>query len=200
VQYWCLGNEMDGPWQLGRLSSGDYAVKAREAAKMMRLQDPSLKLVLCGSSNTKIPIYPEWDRVVLETCWEYVDYLALHYYATNYEDDTASYLAMAAQFEAHLDTLAGLLHFAKTKLRSKHNVYLSWHEWNVWYKDTSGNGQWQEAPHSHLSDFDIFGVGLATDGLSVLLGWILYATDEAWAEDARSLLATLADENAQNSP
>jgi alpha-N-arabinofuranosidase len=146
VQYWCLGNEMDGPWQLGRLSAEDYAYKAREAAKMMRLHDPDLKLVLCGSSGTGMPTYPEWDRVVLETCWESVDYLALHSYAANREDDTASYLASAAQFEAHLDTLTGLLRFVKAKLRSKHDVSLSWDEWNVWYKDTSGDGKFQEAP------------------------------------------------------
>ncbi|NTU85199.1 MAG: alpha-N-arabinofuranosidase [Chloroflexales bacterium] len=146
VQYWCLGNEMDGPWQLGRLSSEDYAVKAREAAKMMRLHDPDIKLILCGSSNTAMPTYPDWDRVALETCWESIDYLALHYYAQNYEHDTASYLASAAQFEGHLDTLAGLLRFVRAKLRSKHDVYLSWDEWNVWYKDTSGDGRWQEGP------------------------------------------------------
>jgi len=146
VQYWCVGNEMDGPWQIGHLEADEYARKAREAAKVMRWNDPNLKLILCGSSNTDMPTYPEWDRVVLETCWEHVDYLSLHYYAINYENDTASYLAMAAQFESHLDTLAGLLRYVKAKLRSKHNVFLSWDEWNVWYKDRSGRGGWQEAP------------------------------------------------------
>ncbi len=146
VQYWCVGNEMDGPWQIGHLEADEYARKAREAAKMMRWQDASLKLVACGSSNTVLPTYPEWDRVVLETCWEHVDYLALHYYAQNYENDTASYLAMSAQFESHLDTLAGLLRYVKSKRRSKHDVFLSWDEWNVWYKDTSGKGGWKEAP------------------------------------------------------
>lgn len=147
VQYWCIGNEMDGPWQIGHLDMDEYARKAREAAKMMRWNDPKLNLILCGSSNTDMPTYPEWDRVVLETCWEHVDYLSLHYYATNYDDDTASYLAMAAQFESHLDTLAGLLRYVKAKQRSNHNVFLSWDEWNVWYKDRSGHGGWQEAPH-----------------------------------------------------
>ena len=147
VQYWCLGNEMDGPWQIGHLEMGEYARKAREAAKLMRWHDPNLKLIVCGSSNTAMPTYPEWDRVVLETCWEHVDYLALHYYAGNHEHDTASYLAMAAQFESHLDTLAGLLRYVKARLRSRHDVYLSWDEWNVWYKDRSGRGGWQEAPH-----------------------------------------------------
>jgi alpha-N-arabinofuranosidase len=146
VQYWCLGNEMDGPWQLGRLSAEEYAHKARETAKLMRLHDPSLKLSLCGSSHSSMPTYPEWDRVVLESCWEAVDYLALHAYARNDEDDTATYLASAAQFEGHLETLVGLLRFVKAKLRSRHDVYLSWDEWNVWYKDTSGDGKFQEAP------------------------------------------------------
>jgi alpha-L-arabinofuranosidase len=146
VEYWCVGNEMDGPWQIGQLSAEDYGKKAREVAKVLRLQDPSLKLVACGSSSTTMATYPEWDRVVLEHCWEQVDYLAMHYYATNYEDDTDSYLALAAQFESHVDTLAGLLRYVKAQRRSKHDVYLSWDEWNVWYKDRSGKGGWREAP------------------------------------------------------
>ncbi len=146
VKYWCLGNEMDGPWQIGHLDAGEYARKAREAAKMMRWQDPTLKLILCGSSNTDMPTYPEWDRVVLETCWDQVDYLAMHYYAVNYDNDTPSYLALAAQFESHVDTLAGILRYVKAKRRSKHDVALSWDEWNVWYKDRSGRGGWKEGP------------------------------------------------------
>jgi alpha-N-arabinofuranosidase len=168
VKYWCLGNEMDGPWQIGHLEMDEYARKAREAAKMMRWHDPNLKLILCGSSNTDIPTYPEWDRVVLETCWEHVDYLALHYYAGNYENDTASYLAMAAQFEAHLDTLAGLLRYVKTKLRSRHNVLLSWDEWNVWY-DRSERGEWQEAPHLSEESYNLEDALVVAQWMNVFL-------------------------------
>jgi alpha-N-arabinofuranosidase len=146
VRYWCLGNEMDGPWQIGHLDANAYAIKAREAAKIMRWHDPSIKLILCGSSSTNMPTYPEWDRQVLELCWEKVDYLALHYYAENHENDTASYLASAAQFEDQVDTLAALLRFMQGRLRSRHRVKLSWDEWNVWYKDRSTSGGWQEAP------------------------------------------------------
>jgi alpha-L-arabinofuranosidase len=147
VKYWCIGNEMDGPWQIGHLDAAAYGNKAREAAKMMRTQDPSLKLVLCGSSNSDMPTYPEWDRVALELCWNHVDYHSMHYYATNYTDDTNSYLALSAEFENFVDTLTGVLRYVKAKTRSKHDVYLSWDEWNVWYKDRSGNGNWTEAPH-----------------------------------------------------
>jgi alpha-L-arabinofuranosidase len=147
VKYWCLGNEMDGPWQIGHLEAADYGRKALETAKMMRWHDPSIELVLCGSSSTGMATYPEWDRITLETCWEQVDYLSLHYYAGNRSGDTGSYLALAAQFEEHLSTLEGLLRFVKAKLRSNHEVHLSWDEWNVWYKDQTMDGQWQEAPH-----------------------------------------------------
>jgi alpha-N-arabinofuranosidase len=146
VTYWCVGNEMDGPWQIGHLEAVEYGRKARETAKMMRWQDPSVKLVVCGSSNPHMPTFPEWDRIVLEHCWEQVDYLALHDYATNWQDDSTSYLALAAQFENYLDTTSGLMRYVKSKLRSKHDVYLSWDEWNVWYKDRSGRGGWQEGP------------------------------------------------------
>lgn len=147
VQYWCLGNEMDGPWQIGHLEMKEYGRKAREAAKLIKYQDPSVKLVLCGSSNTVMPTYPEWDRVVLEDCWEQVDYLSMHYYAGNRDGDTSSYLAQAAQFESHIDTLAGTLRYVKSKQRSHHDVYLSWDEWNVWYKNQEMNGRWSQAPH-----------------------------------------------------
>lgn len=147
VEYWCLGNEMDGPWQIGHLDMDEYARKAREAAKMMKWQDPSIKLALCGSSGTAMSTYPDWDRTVLESCWEQVDYLSLHYYVANRENDTASYLASTAQFESQLDTLAATLCYVKSKLRSKHDVHLSWDEWNVWYKDQTMQGGWTEAPH-----------------------------------------------------
>lgn len=146
IKYWCVGNEMDGPWQIGHLDADAYGRKALEAAKVMRWQDPSLKLVVCGSSNPNMPTYPEWDRIVLETCWEHVDYLALHDYAHNRADDTDSFLALASRFESYLDTIGGLLRYVKSKRRSKHDVYLSWDEWNVWYKDTTGNGGWKEGP------------------------------------------------------
>lgn len=169
VKYWCIGNEMDGPWQIGHLDMEEYARKAREAAKVMKMQDPSLKLVVCGSSTTGLPTYPAWDRTVLETCWDQVDYLALHYYATNQPSDTPSYLAMAAQFESHLDTLSGLLRYVKTQNRSNHDVHLSWDEWNVWYKDTSGAGGWQVAPHLSEEIYNLEDALVVAQWMSVFL-------------------------------
>ncbi|GAB4522267.1 MAG: alpha-N-arabinofuranosidase [Anaerolineae bacterium] len=147
VKYWCLGNEMDGPWQIGHLDAVDYAKKAREAAKMMRWHDPTIKTVLCGSSNDRMPTFPEWDRVALEICWEHVDYLSIHMYVTNHHDqDTPSYLALARRFEDFVDTMASTLRYVKAKNRSKHDVYLSWDEWQVWHPGEH-RGHWTVAPH-----------------------------------------------------
>ena len=169
VQYWCLGNEMDGPWQIGHLEADEYGRKALEAAKMMKWQDPGIKLALCGSSGTSMPTYPEWDRVVLETCWDQVDYLSLHYYAGNRDDDTASYLSMAAQFEDQVDTLAATLRYVKAKLRSKHDVTLSWDEWNVWYKATELQGGWTEAPRLNEETYNLEDALVVAQWMSVFL-------------------------------
>ncbi|MDE2852626.1 MAG: alpha-N-arabinofuranosidase [Chloroflexota bacterium] len=149
VKYWCLGNEMDGIWQIGHLDAVDYAKKASEAAKLMRLQDKSIELVLCGSSSSKMPTYPDWDRIGLEICWDLVQYHSMHYYADNSDGDTGSYLALSAELEDYVDTVAAVLRTVKAKRRSKHEVYLSWDEWNVWYKAreaTDLRGGWKETP------------------------------------------------------
>lgn len=169
VRYWCLGNEMDGPWQIGQLDMHQYGHKAREAAKAMRLADASIATVLCGSSNTVLPTYPEWDRVTLEACWEHVDYLAMHYYATNEPEDTASYLSLAAQFESHVDTLAGTLRYVKSMLRSDHDVFLSWDEWNVWYKNQDVDGSWQHAPRLLEESYNLEDALVVAQWLNVFL-------------------------------
>ncbi|OQA46012.1 MAG: Intracellular exo-alpha-(1-_5)-L-arabinofuranosidase [Chloroflexi bacterium ADurb.Bin325] len=147
VKYWCLGNEMDGPWQIGHLDMHEYASKAREAAKLMRWHDPTIETVLCGSSNDRMATFPEWDRVALETCWEHVNYLSIHMYVSNHHDqDTPSYLALARRFEDFVDTMAATLRYVKAKNRSQHDVYLSWDEWQVWHPGET-SGRWTEAPH-----------------------------------------------------
>ena len=85
VKHWCLGNEMDGPWQIGHMSATEYGLKAADAARQMRYVDPSLKLIACGSSGPFMPTYLEWDREVLEQCYDYVDGLSLHRYFGNNE-------------------------------------------------------------------------------------------------------------------
>jgi alpha-N-arabinofuranosidase len=147
VQYWCVGNEMDGPWQIGHLDATAYGKKALEAAKIMKWHDPSIQTVLCGSSNDRMPTYPEWDRTALEIAWEHMDYLSMHYYAGNPDNDTPSFLASAVAFEHFVDTLEGTLRYVKARRGSKHDVFLSWDEWQVWYKGDPLQGNWTAATH-----------------------------------------------------
>ncbi|HQI84394.1 MAG TPA: alpha-L-arabinofuranosidase C-terminal domain-containing protein [Anaerolineae bacterium] len=147
VRYWCVGNEMDGPWQIGHLDAVAYGNKALEAAKMMKWLDPTIKTVLCGSSSDGMPTYPDWDRTVLEIAWEHMDYHSMHYYINNNAGDTASYLASAVRFERFVDTMEGTLRYVKAKRRSTHDVYLSWDEWQVWHSiGAPMGGHWTEAP------------------------------------------------------
>lgn len=147
VKYWCLGNEVDGPWQIAHQDAVSYGRKALEAAKLMRRQDPDLKLILCGSSSDRMPTYPEWDRTVLEIALEQVDYISMHLYPGNHDNDSASYLASAVRFEEYVDTMAGTIRYVQAKKRSKRQVYLSWDEWQAFSSNDHGQANWQEAPH-----------------------------------------------------
>jgi alpha-L-arabinofuranosidase len=154
VQHWCLGNEMDGPWQIGHMSATEYGFKAADAARQMRYVDPSLKLIACGSSGPFMPTYLEWDRQVLEQCYDYVDGLSLHrYFGNNQRDtggDTSKYLALNLSMERQIAETAAVCDFVRGEKRSAKKLWLSFDEWNVWYRTTSGdavNGHRTEAPH-----------------------------------------------------
>ena len=147
VKLWCLGNEMDGPWQAGHCSAAEYAVKAQQAARLMRGIDPTIELVACGSSSRRMDTYMEWDRVVLETCWDDVEYISAHRYSRNTEDDSAWFLAEGVEIDRVLSDYAGLLAYVRGVKKSDKRVYVAFDEWNVWYKDREIDGAWTHAPH-----------------------------------------------------
>ena len=153
VKLWCLGNEMDGPWQIGHKTADEYGRLAHETAKALRAFDKSLKLVVCGSSNAKMPTYPEWEATVLDHTYNEVDYISLHMYFDNHASDTASYLAMSEKLDAYIMSVAGVIDYVKAKKRSTKQVYISFDEWNVWYHSRAadravldGNEGWPHAP------------------------------------------------------
>ena len=153
VQHWCLGNEMDGPWQIGHMTATEYGLKAEDAARQMRYVDPSLKLVACGSSGPGMPTYLEWDRQVLEQCYDYVDAISLHRYFGNSEEtggDSSHFLAMNLSMERQIDEVAAVCDVVRGHKRSAKKLWLSFDEWNVWYRARTGaavNGGRQTAPH-----------------------------------------------------
>ena len=147
VKLWCLGNEMDGPWQAGHVPADEYALRAQQAARLMRGLDPSIELALCGSSKHEMETYLEWDRVGLEYCWDDVDYISAHRYSRNDDGDTPRFLAEGVEIDRILDDYTGLLAYVRGVKKSSKRVYVSFDEWNVWYKDRAGDGGWATAPH-----------------------------------------------------
>jgi alpha-N-arabinofuranosidase len=134
VKLWCLGNEMDGPWQIGHVPAETYAINAQQTARMMKMVDPSVELVVCGSCAINLPTYLEWDRKVLEHCNDDVEYISLHRYVENPEHDTENFLAVTnsidEQIEA-MDSVCAAVHHTK---KTKRKVKLSFDEWNIWYR------------------------------------------------------------------
>src|SRR6266481_1082381 len=154
VKHWCLGNEMDGPWQIGHMTATEYGLKAQDAARQMHYVDPSLQFIACGSSGPFMPTYLEWDREVLEQCYDYVDGLSLHRYFGNTQEETGGdstkYLAMNLSMERQIAESVAVCDLVRGHKRSPKKLWLSFDEWNVWYRARSGdavNGHEQEAPH-----------------------------------------------------
>jgi alpha-L-arabinofuranosidase len=154
VEHWCLGNEMDGPWQIGHMSATEYGSKAADAGRQMRYVDPSLKLIACGSSGPFMPTYLTWDREVLEQCYQYVDGLSLHrYFGNNDRDsgnDTSKYVALNLSMEKQIAETLAVCDLVRGQKRSPKKLWLSFDEWNVWYRTTQGDdvdGHRKEAPH-----------------------------------------------------
>lgn len=141
VKVWCLGNEMDGPWQLGQRSADEYGRVAREAAKMMRLTDPEVELVVCGSSSDGMPSLGRWEETVLEHTYDVVDYLSIHQYFGNRTDNTPGYLAMPEVMSAYIDNIVACCDAVGTRKKSKKKIMLSFDEWNVWYHSVNKDKQ-----------------------------------------------------------
>ncbi len=147
VKLWCLGNEMDGPWQAGHVPAEEYARRADQAGKIMRGLDDTIELVACGSSARGMATYLAYDRITLEYCWDSVSYVSAHRYSQNHRNDTAWFLAEGVEIDRIIDDYAGLFAYVRGMKRSDKEVHLSFDEWNVWYKNHEADGKWQKAPH-----------------------------------------------------
>lgn len=149
VKTWCLGNEMDGPWQIGHKTAEEYGRLALETAKAMRQVDPNIELVSCGSSHTGMPTFPEWEATTLDHTYEAVDYVSLHQYYGNRDNDTANYLARSMDMDHFIHTVKSTCDYIKAKKRSKKTMMLSFDEWNVWYHSNEADTKlepWTVAP------------------------------------------------------
>lgn len=157
IRMWCLGNEMDGPWQLGHKSAEDYGMLAASVAAGMRQIDPDVELVVCGSSAHGMPTFGKWEQTVLEKTYENVNFVSCHaYYQPFFKEDgtrdMASFLASGVDMDGFIKDVAATIDATKAHLKSAHDVYISFDEWNVWYqgeepsKTPEGIGNWPVAP------------------------------------------------------
>lgn len=135
IAMWCLGNEMDGPWQLGHRSAEDYGKIASQTAKAMKQLDPSVQLVACGSSGAGMPTFGEWERVVLELSYNDVEFISCHAYYQPHAGDTGSFLASAVDMDYFIESVIATADAVKAKLRKNKTINISFDEWNVWYQD-----------------------------------------------------------------
>jgi alpha-N-arabinofuranosidase len=132
IKVWCLGNEMDGPWQIGHKTAEEYARLAEETANAMRRVDPGVELVACGSSNAGMPTFGDWERTVLERTYDLVDHISLHAYYEPHDGDQASFLGSAEGMDRFIDSVVATADHVKALKRSDKEITLSFDEWNVW--------------------------------------------------------------------
>ena len=157
IKLWCLGNEMDGPWQVGQKTAEEYGKLANETAKVMKLLDPAIELVACGSSHSQMPTFGDWEATVLEHCYENVDYISLHTYYNCHDGDSASFLASNVDMDRFITDVTHICDYVKAKKHSDKTVNLSFDEWNVWYHSMEQDKQiprWTKAPHQLEDVYD----------------------------------------------
>ncbi len=134
IKFWCLGNEMDGPWQMEMKTATEYGRIATEAAKMMRWIDPTIELAACGSSSRNMATYGAWEDTVLEHTFDHVEYISLHTYLNNYASDTPAFLACPDLMDSFIEEVIAIADAVAAKRRSPKRIMLSFDEWNVWYR------------------------------------------------------------------
>lgn len=135
VKIWGLGNEIDGPWQLGHRTAEDYAKFALEAAKAMRRADDKIQLIASGSSNFR-PGYDwiGWNRTVLDYLKNDIDYISLHTYIGNPENDLGKFLGAGSDIDQRIAIVEGLIKAAQNTQTAPRPIYIAFDEWNVWYR------------------------------------------------------------------
>ena len=152
MKLWCLGNEMDGPWQLGQKTAVEYGRIAAEAGKAMRLVDPSIELCVVGSSNSRMPTFGSWEDTVLDLAWDVADHVSLHsYYDPADYPDLDAYLACSLDLDRMIGTVVATADAVAGRKRSRKRLGLSVDEWNVWHQNanphhTDVTGPFKDAP------------------------------------------------------
>jgi alpha-N-arabinofuranosidase len=159
ITLWCLGNELDGPWQTGHKTAQEYGLLAAATARALRSAEPGLELVACGSSSSSMPTFGSWETTVLEHAYDVVDYVSCHAYYEEHDGDLGSFLASAADMDHFVDSVVATADSVGARLRSKKKINISFDEWNVWYLSRFQGGEpateWPVAPRVIEDEYNV---------------------------------------------
>lgn len=159
IKLWCMGNEMDGPWQMGHKKAEEYGHIAAETSKAMKQMDKRIETVVCGSSSVSMPTFGKWESGVLDEAYDYVDYVSLHQYWDNKANDTADFFARTDDLDYFIKSVIATCDYVKAVKHGKKDINLSFDEWNVWYHSMDqDNSDMEDMPwrsHPHLLE-DIY--------------------------------------------
>ncbi|WFE19590.1 alpha-N-arabinofuranosidase [Solwaraspora sp. WMMD937] len=173
IRMWCLGNEMDGPWQLGHQTAEEYGRRAAETARGMRMIDPDLELVVCGSSGPAMPTFAAWEATVLEHTYDQVDYVSAHLYFEEQDGDLASFLASSVEMDRFIGDIVATCDHVRARTRSSKRMQISFDEWNVWYmRRFLAEGvptEWVRAPSLSEDDYTVADAVVVGSSLITLL-------------------------------
>ncbi|MFT3889415.1 MAG: alpha-N-arabinofuranosidase [Arachnia sp.] len=193
VRMWCLGNEMDGPWQIGHKTPAEYARVAAETARAMRMIDPGLELVVCGSSSRAMPTFGEWERQVLTETWEHVDMVSAHAYYWEQDAGLQEFLVSAEDMDRFIDQVSATADAVGAAIKSDKVIGISFDEWNVWYQDRTPSrpptgDDWPVAPRLLEDNYSV------ADAVVVgnLLISLLRHTDRVWSASQAQLVNVIA--------
>ncbi|BCB77703.1 alpha-N-arabinofuranosidase [Phytohabitans flavus] len=159
IRLWCLGNELDGPWQTGHKTAQEYGLLAAATARALRSAEPGLELVACGSSSSAMPTFGAWEATVLEHAYDAVDYVSCHAYYEELGGDLGSFLASAVDMDHFVDSVVATADSVGARLRSKKKINISFDEWNVWYMSRfmarEPDSEWPVAPRLIEDEYNV---------------------------------------------
>jgi alpha-N-arabinofuranosidase len=147
VKYWAVGNEVDGEWQIGYKTPQEYARSYKEFAKVMRWVDPSIQLFAAMISSWKAE-YVERIQLLLDHAADYVDYLSIHWYVGNEDNDFAKYMTVSELIDERISVTEGLIRAMTLQRNIQHPIFIAVDEWNVWYR---AKGKFREE-HKNLEE------------------------------------------------
>ncbi len=133
VKYWGIGNEVDGPWQIGFKTPEEYARAFTEFGKAMRWVDPEIKLLASAVSLWEGD-FVERAQLLIEQAGDLIDYMALHWYVDNHANDYDTYMTTSELIEERLSSYEGLIRALRLDNAIKRPIYIAVDEWNVWYR------------------------------------------------------------------